>query len=218
MQRPGCSTRRRRFSCQDASTQYIVGNTNRVSSVADSRPPITTHSEGPLRLRAQIVRERHGQKAKHCEHRRHQHRTQTLSGAFAHGRVDGEIACPKSFDATHHHDAVQHRLPEQRDEADRRRDRQRDAGDEEQGNTADQRERHIRQDQRRVERRPERVGQDDEDHEYRERHHDREPRHGALLVLELAGPGDAVAVRQLHGLRHPALHVGARCYRGRGRR
>ena len=64
--------------------------------------------------------------------------------------------------ADHHH-AVQHRLAEQRDESDRRRDAEVDAGDVQRQNAADQRERHVEQDQRGALHGLERLEQQNED-------------------------------------------------------
>ncbi len=113
-----------------------------------------------------------------------------------------------------HDDAVEHRSAEQRDEPDCGRHAQVDAGQVERDDAANRRERNVREDDPGAPDRAERVEEQDEDQEHADRHDDGEPRHRALLVLELAAERDVVAGLQRHAARdlrlrfpHDAAHV-----------
>ena len=82
---------------------------------------------------------------------------------------------------------------------------------------ADQRERDVGEDQQRLAHRAEGREQQQEDQRQRDRHHDHQPRRRALLVLELAAPGQAVAGRQLDLSRRLRPWPPRRSRPGRGR-
>ena len=87
-----------------------------------------------------------------------------------------------------HHDTVQHRDAEQRDEAHGRRHGQVLPRGQEREHAADERERYVRQHEQRLAQRSEHREQQHEHEPERDRHHQREPRGGPLLVLELPAP------------------------------
>ncbi|KAG0744830.1 hypothetical protein G6F24_016010 [Rhizopus arrhizus] len=92
--------------------------------------------------------------------------------------------------------------------SDRRRHRQRNAGQPQRQDAADPRQWHVGQDQRRTADVLEGIEQQHEDQQHRQRNHPAQPLHRALLVLELAGPLQPVALRQLHAGVHALAHVG----------
>ena len=89
------------------------------------------------------------------------------------------------------HHAVEHRNAQQRDEAHGGRHRQVLARRTQRRHAAHQRERDVGNDQQRLPGRAEGQHQQHEDGAQRQRHHQRQPCGGALLVLELAAPDDA---------------------------
>jgi len=110
-------------------------------------------------------------------------------------------------DVADHHDAIEHGLAEQGDEADGGRYRERDAGEQQGEDATDQCEGNVADDDQRVTEGLEGVEEQHEDHQYGKRHDQHQALHGALLVLEFPGPGDRVALRQLH-VGRCLLHVG----------
>ena len=98
-------------------------------------------------------------------------------------------------EVTDQHQTVEHRDAHQRDEAHRGRHTQVFARDRQRDHAADHCERNVGEHQQRLLHRAQRDEQQQEDQGQGHRHHDREPRRSALLVLELAAPGQPVTGR-----------------------
>ncbi len=132
--------------------------------------------------------DRHRQEAERGHQRGHQHRLEPRPRALQDGLPQADPVFPQLVDRRDHHDPVQHRDAEQRDEADRRREVQVQAAHPQRGDAADQRERDVEDDEACLPDVAERDEQQQEDDRERQRDHDDQPLHGALLVLELAAP------------------------------
>src|SRR5690242_8704985 len=156
------------------------------------------HRQRLLGLRADVMRQRHRHETHHGEEAGHENGSQPHQRAFQYGFLRRQAAVPQLVEVGDHYHAVQHRLAEQRDEADRRRYRERYAGDEEREDAADQGERYVEDDEGRALQRLERVEQQDEDEQDGYWNDDRQALHGPFLVLEFAGPAHHVTRRQLH--------------------
>ena len=95
-----------------------------------------------------------------------------------------------------------------RNEADGHRDREIEAEPPHQPKAADQRKRHREHDDQRLGDAPEIEVEQQEDNEDGHRHHDLQPRFGALVIFELAAPRRVIARREIDFGRHRLLRVG----------
>jgi len=87
-------------------TRYSVGSTIKVSNVAETSPPMMTMASGRW-VSEPMPRERaHGQKAEHCQQRRHHHGAQTRASALKNGVVRFQAFVLKLVEIAHHHDAI----------------------------------------------------------------------------------------------------------------
>jgi hypothetical protein len=128
----------------------------------------------------------------------HQHRAQAAPAPST--ITTCRWACPgvELVEVAHHHHAVEHRDAEQRDEADRGRHRQVFAGSRPAQTTPPTIAKGMLPGPAGLAHRAEGGEQQHEDQPEGDRHDDAEAGRGALLVLELAAPGDAVARGQFH--------------------
>ena len=110
----------------------------------------------------------------------------------------GSPRARRPLDLARGHHAVEHRDAAQRDEADRRRQRERHAAQAEPDDAADERQRHAGEHRRHRAQLAEHEEQHGEDDPERHRHHDEQAILGAIEVGELPRPLEVIAGRQLH--------------------
>src|SRR5579862_49429 len=166
------------------------------------------YCQRPLGLGAYAGRQRHRQQAERSEQRCHQHGAQPGHRPLRDCLLGRQAVILQFIEERHHDDAVQDGLAEQRDESDRGRYGEIDAGQPERENSADHREGNIGHDDERRTEGLESVEQQQEYDEYRYRHDECKPLHGAFLVFEFTRPGDVVAFRELDVRVEQRLEVG----------
>jgi hypothetical protein len=143
----------------------------------------------------------------HREQRRHQDCPQPHNRAVHH-RVHRRVTeCALVGKTADHHDAIEHRLAEQRDEADRRRHAQVNAGQIKRHDAADRRERDVGEHNPGVPDGAERLEQQDEDEEHADRDDEPQSGHRTLLVLEFAAKRGVIAGREPDVARHVPAHL-----------
>src|ERR1043166_633438 len=182
---------------QDEQGQERCGN----------EPADDDDGEGLLRFGTDAMRKRHGQEAEHGEQRRHEDSAQTHLRTVQ-DRFHGRFAIIEAFVEMADHDhAIQHGLAKEGNEPNRSRNAERDAGEEQSENSADQAERHIHKDEQRALHRLKGIKQQHENEEHTDGYNQSEAFHRALLVLELAAPGHVITRRKLHVALDDRLHV-----------
>ena len=171
---------------------YSVGSTTSVSSVDETRPPITTIASGcemnppwPVRPIAMGVSAAIVARAVIRMGRRRR------DAPCATASRDGHAPPPVLVDQVDQHDRVRHHDADQHQHTDQRRDTERDAGDDLQEDRTGRRERHRDEQQQRLTQRPERRDHHDVDDQDGREQRDPELRER----IRLAG-GDAADLRR----------------------
>ncbi|EAU66886.1 hypothetical protein STIAU_3193 [Stigmatella aurantiaca DW4/3-1] len=171
------------------------------------QPPDDDRGQGLLHLGTRAGGQRHGDEAQAGHERRGEDGPQPKMRRVMRCLLRTLAFLAQPEDGGHQHQAVEHRHPEQGDEAHRRRDGQRHATHPQCQHASGHREGDVEVDEEGGPRRLEGEVQQQEDEQEGEGHHHREPAAGRLEVLELPSPIQPVARWQRHLSRDGRLRI-----------
>src|SRR5690554_3340886 len=176
--------------------EYSTGSTNKVSSVADTNPPITTVANGRC-TSAPAPGNSHGEESHRRRSRGEQHRPKPVGRSFFHQFVVVVVALFfKVFVVLNQNDSVQNRNSEQGDESDPGGNTERHIAEPEDEYSSHRRQGDGRKDQQRVAHGVKSEVQQHENQQQSDRHGDKQTVDGALHVFELTTVAYAVPRRQ----------------------